>query len=354
MKHHPKRPPFIFSRTRVCLLTAGLLLGGCSSTDTLYTGLPNMEDKPATVEEQLSELKKRMDVHDQEWQQLKPGIERLLQLEGDLKNLTLQLDQIARAATSAQPQVATAPAPQPETTPAPRPPVNQPASQQAQATPQATQPPTSPQPAPQPVAAPSTTGRYALHIASFRDPATVEPGWQQLQTRYPALLQQRQARVQSIDLGSKRGTYYRLKVGPFEDKASAGGLCNKLKTLGNDCVLTTFQGRPLGQAADTVNQPAQATTEAPPTNAYALQLASYKQQNRLQRGWQELQQRFPSILQGKTVRTTSVNLGERGTYYRLKAGPISDQRTAQQLCQQLIANQANCVVTRFDGQPLNQ
>ena len=353
MKHHPKRPPFVFSRSRVCLLTAGLLLGGCSSTDTLYTGLPTAEEKPATIEDQLSELKKRMDVHDQEWQKLKPGIERLLQLEGDLKNLTLQLDQIARAATAAQPSATSqsaAPAPVTTQPPAPRQTAPQP---EPQPEPQAAAP------APQPVAAPSTTGRYALHIASFRDPATVEPGWQQLQARYPALLQQRQARVQSIDLGSKRGTYYRLKVGPFADKASAGGLCNKLKTLGNDCVLTTFQGQPLGQAANatTTAQPAPTTAPTPAlanTDAYALQLASYKQQSRLQRGWQELQQRFPEILQGKSGRTTSVNLGERGTYYRLKAGPISDQRTAQQLCQQLIDNQANCVVTRFDGQPLTR
>lgn len=48
--------------------------------------------------------------------------------------------------------------------------------------------------------------------------------------------------ISVIDLGSGRGTYYRLKAGPFDDIKAARQVCNAVKVRKTFCVITDFGG----------------------------------------------------------------------------------------------------------------
>lgn len=83
-------------------------------------------------------------------------------------------------------------------------------------------PPKAAQVAPKPPA-----GRYAVHLASYRDAAGAEQGWSELKARFPALLAGKQPSLEHVDLG-ERGVFQRLLAVPFANRAEAEKLCSRL------------------------------------------------------------------------------------------------------------------------------
>ena len=113
---------------------------------------------------------------------------------------------------------APAPAPKPEAKPAPAPaPATKPA----------------PKPAPAPVAA-SGDDKFRVQIASLRSRAEAEDYWQRASGNRPELLGGAAHYIHQVELEGK-GTYYRLQVGNFGDRASANSLCDKLKATELSC-----------------------------------------------------------------------------------------------------------------------
>lgn len=83
---------------------------------------------------------------------------------------------------------------------------------------------------------PQPEGSYSVQVTSQRSEADAQSAWRSLQTRYPAVLGNRQAAIRRADLGS-RGVYYRAMVGPFANSGDAGEMCSALKNAGGDCVI---------------------------------------------------------------------------------------------------------------------
>jgi hypothetical protein len=80
-----------------------------------------------------------------------------------------------------------------------------------------------------------TGGRYVVQLASFRTETEAQQEFQRLQGRHGTLLGGYSSFIQQADLGS-RGIYYRLRIGPIEDRSSASQLCNSLISAGErDC-----------------------------------------------------------------------------------------------------------------------
>ncbi|MBN9527310.1 MAG: SPOR domain-containing protein [Alphaproteobacteria bacterium] len=85
---------------------------------------------------------------------------------------------------------------------------------------------------------------------------------------------------------------------------------------------------------------------------FAVHLASYKHEAEATKGWSQLQAKYPA-LKPMEARLARVDLGPKGVYYRLKAGPLSDQKAAETLCRQLKgAGVGYCNPEGFDGKPL--
>lgn len=110
-------------------------------------------------------------------------------------------------------------------------------------------------------------------------------------------------------------------------------------------------GRMVGQGPTVVPAPAaQAAPARGASSAVVLHLASYKSKDAAEAGWNDLRTRFRKQLGGLSPQYAELNLGAGGgTYWRLNAGPISDQAAAERLCSQLTAQGQYCRTAFADG-----
>ena len=76
-----------------------------------------------------------------------------------------------------------------------------------------------------------------LQIGSYPTEASANAAWTSFQKKHVATLKGYGPDVKSADLGEK-GTWYRLRVGPFADKATANAACAKLKEEGAPACFT--------------------------------------------------------------------------------------------------------------------
>ncbi len=81
----------------------------------------------------------------------------------------------------------------------------------------------------------------------------------------------------------------------------------------------------------------------------AVHLASYKSREAADRGWTELKRAHKDLLSALSVEITPINLGPKGTYYRLNAGPLVDRNGAADLCSKLKRRRQYCEPTFLSG-----
>lgn len=140
-----------------------------------------------------------------------------------------------------QERVAAKPTPTP---PAPKPAAVNPAPPQQVAT-AAPRQITAPEPAapppsePKPTAsapAPAATGVVALQIGAYKSQAEADGAWTAYKGKHAAAVGAYGPSTVKVDLGAK-GTWYRLRMGPFSSRADALAVCDKLKADGASCFL---------------------------------------------------------------------------------------------------------------------
>jgi hypothetical protein len=85
---------------------------------------------------------------------------------------------------------------------------------------------------------------------------------------------------------------------------------------------------------------------------HAVHLASYRDEGHARAGWQTLQGLFPELLGVRQARLQPADLGSRGVFLRLKAGPFDTAAAAQQACAAIEESGGWCAVTDFTGQSL--
>jgi hypothetical protein len=86
-------------------------------------------------------------------------------------------------------------------------------------------------PAPRPAAA-----RYVVQIASVRSAAGADQEWSKLKAALPELLGGLTPSIDTADLRD-RGIFHRIRLGPFDDRDTAHGLCAALNKAGRDCLV---------------------------------------------------------------------------------------------------------------------
>lgn len=92
-----------------------------------------------------------------------------------------------------------------------------------------------PTPKETPVASVSTNGSYVLQIGSFKSQADADTAWKNFQGKHASLVGGYGPNVVKVDLGEK-GTWYRLRMGPFSSKDGAVATCAKLSADGASCI----------------------------------------------------------------------------------------------------------------------
>ncbi|MBC8339717.1 MAG: SPOR domain-containing protein [Rhodospirillales bacterium] len=93
----------------------------------------------------------------------------------------------------------------------------------------------------QPVRMQKSTGPSpAIHLASFRTRKSADRGWAQIRRAHKNLIGDLDHKITKVNLGRK-GTYYRLKAGPFESAGEAKSMCGKLKRRRQFCEATVME-----------------------------------------------------------------------------------------------------------------
>ena len=82
---------------------------------------------------------------------------------------------------------------------------------------------------------------------------------------------------------------------------------------------------------------------------FQVQLAAVRDEQAAAREWKRLQSRNAGLLSGLKLNVVRADLGDRGVYYRLRAGPISERAAAVTLCQSLAKAKVGCLVVRPGG-----
>ncbi len=76
-----------------------------------------------------------------------------------------------------------------------------------------------------------------------------------------------------------------------------------------------------------------------------VHLASYRSEQQADRGWTQIVSAHKALLEGLDHEVTKVNLGRKGTYFRLKAGPLASAQAAKDMCAKLKARRQFCEPT---------
>jgi tetratricopeptide (TPR) repeat protein len=85
----------------------------------------------------------------------------------------------------------------------------------------------------------SSGSSSAIHLASFRTSKGAARGWSQIKRAHAKLVGRLDHKISKINLGRK-GTYYRLKVGPFDSSEKANSVCRELKRRRQFCKVTVM------------------------------------------------------------------------------------------------------------------
>lgn len=80
------------------------------------------------------------------------------------------------------------------------------------------------------------SGNYVVQVGAYDGSSLASRAWDKMRSEHNALLANLRPDIQVADLGNK-GTWYRLRVGPFSDRSSADKLCGQLKAAGQDCLV---------------------------------------------------------------------------------------------------------------------
>ena len=89
----------------------------------------------------------------------------------------------------------------------------------------------------------------------------------------------------------------------------------------------------------------QTAKSAASTGTYLLQIGAYKSQEEATAAWHSYQAKHP-VVGGYDFDIQKVDLGDKGTWYRLRVGSFGDKTSASALCDKLKADGGNCFLAK--------
>jgi len=95
----------------------------------------------------------------------------------------------------------------------------------------------------------------------------------------------------------------------------------------------------VGPAAKPIAQPVTG-------QSYQIQLAAVRNAEAAKREWARLQKKHNNVLGPLSLNVERADLGKKGIFYRLRAGPVADLAAAKALCQSLAKLKVGCFVIR--------
>lgn len=108
---------------------------------------------------------------------------------------------------------------------------------------------------------------------------------------------------------------------------------------------------PTAPAASAATAPASPTppATAAASGSFRIQLGAFASPDKVDAEWRRLQTQHPGLLGALRPESSRVEVPDRGTLYRLRAGPIEGEDRARALCQDLVRRGAGCLVVQPRG-----
>lgn len=92
--------------------------------------------------------------------------------------------------------------------------------------------------------------------------------------------------------------------------------------------------------------PAQTAAVPAKGSAYKVQIASVPSQEQAEKEWAKAKAANSDLLGALTMSIQRADLGAKGIYYRVQAGPLADDAAAKTLCSSLQSRKIGCLVVR--------
>ena len=80
------------------------------------------------------------------------------------------------------------------------------------------------------------SGPYLAQLAALRNESGAQAAWTRMASRAPGLYGPAHMDVERADLGAQ-GVFYRLRAGYFSDRANATRFCERVRQMGQDCIV---------------------------------------------------------------------------------------------------------------------
>lgn len=91
---------------------------------------------------------------------------------------------------------------------------------------------------------------------------------------------------------------------------------------------------------------AAAPAEAAPNGRIQVRLGSLRSPDGAREEWTRLKRENADLLGNLTANAVRADLGEKGIYYRIEAGPFADAAAAERLCSELKRRNRGCILAR--------
>lgn len=85
---------------------------------------------------------------------------------------------------------------------------------------------------------------------------------------------------------------------------------------------------------------------APEKRGLRVQVGAVRTESEARGEWERLKRKNTDLLGTLSAVTVRADLGEKGIYYRIQAGPISDTSTADRICSELRQRRLPCMIVR--------
>jgi cell division septation protein DedD len=113
----------------------------------------------------------------------------------------------------------------------------------------------------------------------------------------------------------------------------------------------TQMPQPQQQATAPSGRPAQATPgPSKPAAAQVagtrLQLGSLRSEDAARQEWERIKRKNSDLLGSLSATPVRADLGDKGIYYRIQAGPIADPTAAERICGELKQRSIGCIIAR--------
>jgi uncharacterized protein len=134
------------------------------------------------------------------------------------------------------------------------------------------------------------------------------------------------------------------EAAPQEMAAAGNGTSGQAETPAETAAIALAEPTESG-GADA--QAAAMTPNLTPRVSFAAHLSSVRSEDGTTEEWRSLQNLFPELLAGKTLTVRTIEVPDKGTFYRVMAGMFDNFDAAQAFCDKLQASDQYCVVRRL-------